>query len=180
MEVKNWLEDPEMVELLDITVPVLVENYVRKFGKKKTRLFHEYCKSDTPVYKIERVMRAYDRMVVENLIPRCTDIKPKTTSDTLNLDIIWNIVLQKHKDNLKKRKIILEYGKVRNACAKELNITRPEFADWFQKLCDSEYGRQIELHGTIVGDYKNHVCFKYKKRGKIVLYPFFSIKHQAS
>ena len=73
-----------------------------------------------------------------------------------------------------RRKIIIKYGDLRSDLVENICKNKLEFDSLFCDLMYSEYRHQINLHGTLVGDYDKMENLRYRGR----LYPFFSLAKQ--
>lgn len=71
-KIKDWRFDDEVGELLDASVPYLIEYYIKThYSSKVFEKYLEYSKpsvSNILTYKLERSIKAYDRMISEKLI----------------------------------------------------------------------------------------------------------------
>ena len=73
-----------------------------------------------------------------------------------------------------RKKLIIRYGDLRSDLVGNICKNKLEFDSLFCDLMYSEYRHQINLHGTLVGDYDKFENLRYKGR----LYPFFSLAKQ--
>ena len=70
-QLADWRNDDEVCELLDIHIPRFIEAYLK--SNYDDEIFQKYLEYLKPydgkmTYKIERSIRAYDRLVAEKLI----------------------------------------------------------------------------------------------------------------
>ena len=72
-DIKGWRDDDRVCEILDITVPALIEGHMRdNYGEDVRRLLVEYARpAGPPAYRLERYVLAYDRLVRENRVTMC-------------------------------------------------------------------------------------------------------------
>ena len=91
-----------------------------------------------------------------------------------DIDQVWKEVLNstnKLRGRGPGKKLILKYGDLRTDLMRHFCKNNAEFDEMFCILMKSKYGVRINLHGTLVGEYKKHKNLLYRGR----LYPFFSI-----
>ena len=91
-----------------------------------------------------------------------------------DMDTVWGAVRDSYRRLCRKdgrRKIIIKYGDLRSDLVGNICKNKREFDSLFCGLMDSEHKHQINLHGTLVGDYGKFKNLRYRGR----LYPFFSL-----
>ena len=91
-----------------------------------------------------------------------------------DIETVWEAVRDSYLRLCRKdhgRRIIIKYGDLRSDLAGNIYKNKLKFDSLFCALMDSEYGSQINLHGTLVGEYDKMENLRYRRR----LYPFFSL-----
>ena len=93
-----------------------------------------------------------------------------------DFETLWNEIKDSH-DRLCKQsgnpeKLVHKYEDLRSDLVGKVCKNAKEFDSMFCELMKAGYWKQINLHGTLVGEYKKFKNLKY--RGK--LYPFFSLE----
>ena len=90
------------------------------------------------------------------------------------MDTVWEAVRDSYRKLCgqgRRKKLIIKYGDLRSDLVGNVCKSKREFDSLFCELMSSEYKHQINLHGTLVGDYDKMENLRYRGR----LYPFFSL-----